>query len=164
MKNKKGFTLIELLAVIVILAVIALIATPIILNMINNAKQGAAKDSAYGYIDAIEKNNALANVNENYAKIEDGIDISVLDINKKVTIKGTKPSSGNVTISKGIVTNANLCINNFKLNYNGERAEVKSDNCNEEIIEINASDVSFTPSDSSWNVSTVEEALDYLYK
>ena len=34
MKRKKGFTLIELLAVIVILAIIALIATPIILNMI----------------------------------------------------------------------------------------------------------------------------------
>ena len=30
---KKGFTLIELLAVIIILAIIALIATPIILNM-----------------------------------------------------------------------------------------------------------------------------------
>ena len=36
MKNK-GFTLIELLAVIVILAIIALIATPIILGIINNA-------------------------------------------------------------------------------------------------------------------------------
>ena len=35
MKEKnKGFTLIELLAVIVILALIALIATPIILNVI----------------------------------------------------------------------------------------------------------------------------------
>ena len=36
MKEKnKGFTLVELLAVIVILALIALIATPIILNVIN---------------------------------------------------------------------------------------------------------------------------------
>ena len=34
--NKKGFTLIELLAVIVILAIIALIATPIILGIIND--------------------------------------------------------------------------------------------------------------------------------
>ena len=32
---KKGFTLVELLAVIVILAVIALIATPIVFNIIN---------------------------------------------------------------------------------------------------------------------------------
>ena len=35
---KKGFTLIELLAVIVILAIIALIATPIILGIINNTR------------------------------------------------------------------------------------------------------------------------------
>lgn len=52
--NKKGFTLIELLAVIVILAVIVLIATPIILGVIDKAKQGSAEQSANGYINAIE--------------------------------------------------------------------------------------------------------------
>ena len=51
--NKKGFTLIELLAVIVILAIIALIATPTILGVIEKAKKGAAESSALGYIDAI---------------------------------------------------------------------------------------------------------------
>ena len=51
--NKKGFTLVELLAVIVILAIIALIATPIILNVIDDAKTNAAKNSAYGYIDCL---------------------------------------------------------------------------------------------------------------
>ncbi|MBR6689974.1 MAG: prepilin-type N-terminal cleavage/methylation domain-containing protein [Bacilli bacterium] len=40
MKNK-GFTLIELLAVIVILAIIALIATPIILGIIDDARKEA---------------------------------------------------------------------------------------------------------------------------
>ena len=35
---KKGFTLIELLAVIVILAIIALIATPIVLSIIDEKK------------------------------------------------------------------------------------------------------------------------------
>ncbi len=45
MKNK-GFTLIELLAVIVILAIIALIATPIILGIINDARTEAKKRSA----------------------------------------------------------------------------------------------------------------------
>ena len=60
MRRKNGFTLIELLAVIVILAIIALIATPIILNMINDAKKSAAKDSAYGYIEAIEYNNSMS--------------------------------------------------------------------------------------------------------
>ena len=56
MRNKKkGFTLIELLAVIVVLAIIALIATPIILGIIDKAKIGAAKSSVLGYADAVEK-------------------------------------------------------------------------------------------------------------
>ena len=50
MKKNKGFTLVELLAVIVILAIIALIATPIILNVISDAKKQAALESFKGYI------------------------------------------------------------------------------------------------------------------
>lgn len=44
--NKKGFTLIELLAVIVILAIIALIATPIILGIINDTRKSASEQGA----------------------------------------------------------------------------------------------------------------------
>ena len=40
---KKGFTLIELLAVIVILAIIALISTPMILGIIEKAKKRGAE-------------------------------------------------------------------------------------------------------------------------
>ncbi len=43
---KKGFTLIELLAVIIILAIIALIATPIILNVVEDARISAGKSEA----------------------------------------------------------------------------------------------------------------------
>lgn len=50
--KKKGFTLIELLAVIIILAVIALIATPIVLNVIENTKKKAFEQSAVGYYNA----------------------------------------------------------------------------------------------------------------
>ena len=53
-QKKKGFTLIELLAVIVILAVIALIATPLIMNVINDARKNSFKDSAYGITKAVE--------------------------------------------------------------------------------------------------------------
>ena len=41
---KKGFTLIELLAVIVILAIIALIATPIVLDIIDSSKKIAISE------------------------------------------------------------------------------------------------------------------------
>ena len=53
MKNK-GFTLIELLAVIVILAIIALIATPIILGIINDARDEAKRRSAESVAHAME--------------------------------------------------------------------------------------------------------------
>ncbi|MDD3453586.1 MAG: glycine-rich protein [Bacilli bacterium] len=49
---KKGFTLIELLAVIVILALVALISVPMILNVIEKAKKSALQDSAYGIVEA----------------------------------------------------------------------------------------------------------------
>ena len=52
--KQKGFTLIELLAVIVVLAVIALISVPIITSVIDKAKVGALKDSAYGILEASE--------------------------------------------------------------------------------------------------------------
>jgi len=54
MKNNKGFTLIELLAVIVILAIIALITTPIVLNIINQSKEAANRRSVEAYAKAVE--------------------------------------------------------------------------------------------------------------
>ena len=55
---KKGFTLIELLAVIVILAIIALIATPIILGIINDARKESQERSIELYASAAK--NAVA--------------------------------------------------------------------------------------------------------
>ena len=52
--KKRGFTLIELLAVIVVLAIIALIATPLVLNTIEDARKGSAKSSGYTYIRELE--------------------------------------------------------------------------------------------------------------
>ena len=60
MKNKKGFTLIELLAVIVILAIIALIATPIVLGIINDSKESSSRVSATYIITAVEQSYNVA--------------------------------------------------------------------------------------------------------
>ena len=49
-ENYRGFTLVELLAIIVILAIIALITTPIILNIIEKSRLNTAKDKAWGTI------------------------------------------------------------------------------------------------------------------
>lgn len=52
--NKKGFTLIELLAIIVILAIIAVITVPLILGIIDEAKEKSAVSSVVGYGKAVE--------------------------------------------------------------------------------------------------------------
>ena len=64
--DKRGFTLIELLAVIVILAIIALIATPIVLSIIDDTKKSSMLRSAEMYLDAVELavgNSTLKNKN-----------------------------------------------------------------------------------------------------
>ena len=61
MKINKAFTLIELLAVIIILAIVALIATPIILNVIEDARKSAGLS---------ESNMILSGIN-NYCVSED---------------------------------------------------------------------------------------------
>ena len=54
MKKKNAFTLIELIAVLVILAVIALIVTPLVLNIVKKAKDSANKRSVDAYGKATE--------------------------------------------------------------------------------------------------------------
>ena len=129
MKNKKGFTLIELLAVIVILAVIALIAVPIVLNTVEKSRKNAARDSVYGYIDAIDTQNTLSHVDpEKYSAITTG---DVSSINPKLNVKGSKPSSGNVTIENGQVTSATFCINGYTVTYDGATVSNPTKGCGE---------------------------------
>ena len=107
--NKKGFTLIELLAVIVILAVIALIATPVIMNAISNAKQGAWKDAAYGIIKATE--NVYA---KNFSEVTEQVDTFFLyeygvmtsyPSGKTIDYKGSVPQDGGIVLhSDGSIT------------------------------------------------------------
>ena len=58
--RKNGFTLIELLAVIVILAIIALIATPIILGIINDARRESQERSIELYASAVKNGIAFS--------------------------------------------------------------------------------------------------------
>ena len=118
MKEKnKGFTLVELLAVIVILALVALIATPIILNVINDAKKQAAKDSAYGYMDAVEKYIVSSELEDK--SINDG-PYSVEELNNMgVSVKGSTPDNGNIEIESGSVKSYDIGIDGYVVS-NGE--------------------------------------------
>ncbi len=135
MKNKKGFTLIELLAVIVVLAIIALIATPIVMNTIKNAKKGAAERSADSYIKQVETAVAEERLNKNevlegeYQITSDGNlcrdkSASCSDDNKiKIEMSGTKPTSGKIKITNGSVdqTSSSMTVGDYTVSYNSAK-------------------------------------------
>ena len=78
--NKKGFTLIELLAVIVILAIIALIATPIVMNLITKSQTGADLRSVEAYGKALESayyQAKLDNPNVEFDTVKDTLTVEV---------------------------------------------------------------------------------------
>ena len=116
---KKGFTLIELLAVIVILAVISLIATPMILGVIETSKESSAKVSAYGYIDAVETQIAINELDANKTNIEDGVyEVEELKNTYGVIVKGELPTSNSwVKIEKGQVVAYSLKIGEYIISY-----------------------------------------------
>lgn len=114
MKSNKGFTLIELLAVIVILAIIALIATPMILGVINTAKEGSARTSAQYYVEAVEKSMMTAQLDDSTAVADGTYTVSknsseIVSGSNKFTVnyKGDA-AEGEVVISGGKVTSAKL--------------------------------------------------------
>ena len=137
MKNK-GFTLIELLAVIVILAIIALIATPIILNIIDSTKEESVKRSIDHYMSAVTNTIAAANLKDATGGVtpercdvatDDGIswiscflkDGTVLD-DIKVEVDGETPTSGEIYFSNGKITEINITMpdgNTYELDEKG---------------------------------------------
>ena len=128
MKKKKGFTLIEILAVIIILAILALILIPIIARVITSSKKGAAVDSAYGYIKAVEYYRLnLIELNST----EDDVDT----LNPLVHADGKLPSAGYVVYtSRGFnVDMAKLCINGYSVKYVNGKASIVE---NEQYCEI----------------------------
>ena len=95
---KKGFTLIELLGVIVILAIIALITTPIIFNVIKSSREKAFVDTGYSIINAAKQyqtKNSGKNVDldlvANY-DTKENVD--------KIELKGELPNSGSFHIDE----------------------------------------------------------------
>ena len=114
--KRKGFTLIELLAVIVILAIIALIATPTILGVIETARKGSAEQSALGYIDAVEKQVAI-----NQVKDENLINDGTYNVPMTgITVKGEAPTKGWLKIEKGLVTNYSFVIGKYVVTKGSE--------------------------------------------
>jgi len=143
--KEQGFTLIELLAVIVILAIIALIATPIVLNIISSTKENAQLRSAEMYLDAVEQSVALERMtnttfNPNSCNINNG-DLECEGYQDKIEVKvnGEKPNNGSITFTEGKITQVELKYENGKtitmnnkgdLEYNQETSEAEGSGSN----------------------------------
>ena len=101
MKKNKGFTLIELLAVIVILAIIALIATPIITGQLDQVRASAFLRSANSIVHAAELK--YANLNTDTSSIATSYKVNyaegVLVGSNTIDFKGKRPDEGLVTIN-----------------------------------------------------------------
>ena len=138
MKNKKGFTLIELLAVIVILAVIALIATPVVMNSIEEARKGSAKNAGFGVVKAIEHDISLQILADSSWQVEgnecrynyresgythtspmfaDPVPNCSTDpaFHNDVDIQGTRPNVVDLNFANNEITDGFMCINNYPL-------------------------------------------------
>lgn len=102
-ENQKGFTLIELLAVIVILGIIAVIAIPLIGNVISNAKEDSDVATARQIYDA----SRLYIVGESNGKFNSTTPVTVTigDMQTKGYLdKPLSLPSSKATITSGTVT------------------------------------------------------------
>ncbi|MBE6138376.1 MAG: type II secretion system protein [Firmicutes bacterium] len=137
--KKKGFTLIELLAVIVVLAIIALIATPIVMNVISNAQKGAAERSADNYIKAVET--LIATKRLDGEPVEDGT--YEIDENGNlefgtVELSGTKPNGGSIKIENGQVVkeNASIKVGDYTVTFEDGKAEAEKGNALAKLSDV----------------------------
>ena len=104
---KKGFTLLELLGVIILLAVISLIATPVVLNVVEDAKISADKSTVYALLDAARLYKSEAMFDETkQAKID-----NVHNIYDDVTLLN-KPEEGKLHINNQGSTALSVIIRN----------------------------------------------------
>ncbi len=119
MKNQKGFTLIELLAVIVILAVIALIATPVVMNSIEEARRGSARNTAYGVVKSVEHDIAIRVLEEPDFQIhgEENADIynyeGIEEFDDSFDIQGTIPSILRLEFTNNEISGGGMCIDEY---------------------------------------------------
>ena len=95
MRKNKAFTLIELLAVIVILAIIALIATPIILGIVEDTRKEAFLRDA----EMIEHAAELYVTNELGGNVDKEVIIPMSELNKYVTNITEDKLDKNVVVS-----------------------------------------------------------------
>ena len=164
MKNK-GFTLVELLAVIVILAVISIIAIPMIGNVIEESKKKALEQSVNGLV---ESANYYSIENDGiYEFLFDGEHQGQTTTGQKLSYNGSIDAEGKLYLDKD--GNVSICVYNDKYyaykNYNsgiviGNRSE---DNCDIGYDVISNKYIAFLESEGmSSNVYSKDEVNNLI--
>lgn len=99
---KKGFTLIELLSVIIILAIIALITTPVVINIIDKVKVSAHKSSASGIFNSAklfyQEKLLTYETKDYYFKCD--VDNGCISESEILSFQGEKPKAGEINIDE----------------------------------------------------------------
>ncbi|MDD3392264.1 MAG: BspA family leucine-rich repeat surface protein [Bacilli bacterium] len=164
MKKNKGFTLIELLAVIVILAVIALIAAPLIMNIISEAKKGAFLDSSYAIVTAAEQGYAKSLIKEIDAEeteytFDNGVK-ALKNGNISLEYKGSNPNYGNLIINDEGNVSINFYSNGWcaTKGYDADTITIRAVDAKEDcvpdvvapVITLETSDIMLTTNDTSY--------------
>lgn len=112
MKKTNGFTLIELLAVIVILSIIAIIATPMILGVIEKSKKGSFEVGSYAIIEAADYYRAMNLEEKSNCVIfsftlgntkRETIDGIIYEPISALNLKGSLPTEGEMSICNEVV-------------------------------------------------------------
>ena len=131
--KKKGFTLIELLAVIVILAIIALISTPLVLKYIEKSRKESKVDSAYSFVRNLETeiaNYSIKNKGSKFNKVPKNADyyeLTDFEEDKKIdtTVKGDKPDNIKVCLSSlGQVDKGIFVYGKYYVSYDGKKGSI----------------------------------------
>ena len=171
--KKKGFTLIELLAVIVILAIVSLIAVPMIMQVIEKVNIKAAESSANSYKEAITQlitENEIKGINQlkpnntYYVTRGTTIDGQYYEaINDVIKLKGYKPTGYDDYIKFG----KNYEIEEAILTINGYAIKIEENNIatieKGQIIELEYITVNETETmerGSSYTIETVFEPIN----
>lgn len=145
--KKNAFTLLELLGVVIILGVLSLIAFPIILNQIKDAKQGI-KDSTKTIIIDAAKDYYEENTN-NYERIEGMtycIDIKTLTDNNYLNKNLKNENLNNIDTTKKV----KLIYHNDKFDYD------ITDTCQNNVLTRNNIEVPIVTEDSGLYKSTTD--------
>ena len=164
MKLRKAFTLIELLAVIIILAIVALIATPIILDVVDDARKSAGLSesnmiysSINNYCASIEMKKQMGTLDSEDVDCSSKTSFTTEEISKMVNLGNATIESN--TYSNGKLTNLIVISNNnrYVLCSNGSMT-LESDGC-----EVNKPEITFKDNSGANSPELLDNMIPVYY-